>query len=330
MIGAPEHGGTTADEQASDWWSRMRGPDAERSRAEFEAWLEVPEHKAAYASRERAWSASEGLGATEMGRNRSLGRHRSPFASLTLPRVAIAAAVAAAAVALVVFVPMGGQQYQQAAATELATGIGEIRTETLPDGSQVTLDTDSQIRVRYASDVRQVELVRGRARFDVRDDKSRAFVVLANGARVDAPQARFDAALAPEGLCLTAWIGAVEVRPDTARPRPDEPFLLQAGRSVVISPLAHAPLNAVAPDKGSEQWAAGMLVYQGKQLAEVLAETNRYSRQKIILGEPSLGALKVTGTFRPIPVEGLATSLSVAFDLRVGRDSSRNFILERH
>jgi transmembrane sensor len=64
-------------------------------------------------------------------------------------------------------------------------------------------------------------------------------------------------------------------------------------------------------------------------LSAVLEETNRYSSRRISLGEPSLGAAKVTGAFRPLPVDELAASLAAALQLRVLRDASGNLTLVR-
>lgn len=325
MTSPSDDGRNDKPSEASDWWSRMHSDEAEQHRASFERWLSDPKNRAAYAALEEGWLTSAGLADTEIGRNRSLERVRSPFA-ITGPRLAMLA-TAVAAVLLVVFLRPGTQApepQQDVAAQLLKTNVGEIRTVNLPDGSKVTLDTDSMIRIRFAGNERRVELVGGRARFDVRPDPARNFILDAGHRTVSLPEGRFDASLLPQGLCVSAWRGTLDIRsgPDA------HGFQLISGRTVILGP-GIGPADSRAAEKGREQWVAGMLVYKAAPLAEVLAETNRYSPTRIILGDPELGQLRVTGTFRPVPVDELAASLAAAFSLRVTKARNGDLILNR-
>ena len=60
---------------------------------------------------------------------------------------------------------------------QLTTSVGERKTVTLPDGSEVTLNTDSELIVRYTSDHRRVILERGEVLFDITGESSRPFTV---------------------------------------------------------------------------------------------------------------------------------------------------------
>lgn len=314
---------------ASDWWSRMRAPDAEQSRPAFERWLGAnPRHRAAYSALQDKWILSEGLADSEMGQNRSLERIRSPFRATTA-RVAMAAAAVAAILLVAVLRP--GGWFPAPAPTQFAsimrTMVGEIRTVELPDGSKVTLDTDSQVRVRFAGDARRVALVRGRARFEVQEDAARSFIVQAGGTQIIAPPGRFDAALFPQGVSLWAWRGALDIRSSDVQLRPAVLFRLVPGQNAVFAPDRNLAPKASMSDKASDQWVVGMLVFKSRPLSEVLAQTNRYSRQQIVLGSAPLGQLRVTGTFRPLPVNALAASLAAAFGLQMRTDANGNLVL---
>src|SRR5689334_21459903 len=54
-----------------------------------------------------------------------------------------------------------------------ATRIGERRIVTLADGSQIALDSRSEVRVEYSTHARELTLTRGQARFDVVHDFER-------------------------------------------------------------------------------------------------------------------------------------------------------------
>ena len=248
-----------------------------------------------------------------------------------MSRIAIAAASAAAVLLVVLLRPAAQSPVSQevAMAQMIQTSLGEIRTIGLPDGSKMTLDTDSQVKVSFADEVRRVELARGRARFDVSADPSRLFVVNAGNRQFVTREGTFDTAVLPEHVMVSAWRGAVDVRDRGAAITSAAVFSLSPGQSLDFFVGESAAPRARVVGKGSEQWPAGMLVFRSTPLSDVLAETNRYSRRRIVLGDPSLGALRVTGTFRPLPVDALAASLAAALDLRAGSGADGNVVLKR-
>ena len=92
--------------------------------------------------------------------------------------------------------------------------------------------------------------------------------------------------------------------------------------------LSRRPRVAKA-SPGLQQWVSGMLDFDAVPLGDVLEQTNRYSARKIRLGDPSLLAERVTGGFRPLPVDELAAALAAAFSLRVERSPQGDLILRR-
>ena len=80
----------------------------------------------------------------------------------------------------------------QVLAATYRTGLGEIRTFALADGSRVTLDTNSRIRVSISSNERHVVLDEGRARFKIRNAFSSPFIVVTRAGKVIAQGQVFD------------------------------------------------------------------------------------------------------------------------------------------
>jgi transmembrane sensor len=316
--------GASAREEAAAWWSRMRGPDAEASRAEFEAWHAAsPLHASEYAEIEKIWALAAGLEATRIGRARSLPPRPRLLAWATPPRLVLAAAAMVVAALLATLWPSARSMTGPTAIAH-ATRVGEIRTIALPDGSSVILDTDSRLQVRFDDNVRMVTLERGRARFDVKADPARIFLVASGGRTVSADGSGFDVQLTPQGLCVLPLRGALEVRPRQGE---------AAGGALRVVPgqlvrfgAAGAPQTEPA-GKGRERWVEGMLVFHGAPLSAVLAETNRYTGRPIRLSHPGLGTLTVTGAFRPVPADRLAASLGAAFGLEVRRDAAGGVLL---
>lgn len=315
--------------EAGIWFARMRGPDSHALRPEFERWRNaVPAHREAYEQAGEQWLEAGRLTRTEMGRIRRLPERRPSIWQMPAARSAFAA-IALLLAAVVGFWSLrapGGTPDHAVVAEPQTSKVGEIRTVKLTDGSTVTLDTDSAIEFRLFSNLREARLVRGRARFDVAHDASRPFRVEAAGRTVTALGTIFDVGFEPGGLRVSLVRGAVDVRGATlaggvamvARLVPGECFVEMARRARVAK-----------ASPGSQQWVSGMLDFDSVPLGDVIEQTNRYSLRKIRLRDSSLAARRVTGSFRPLPIDDLAAALSAAFALRVEQSPQGDLILRR-
>lgn len=305
-------------QDAADWFSRMRAPDAERDRVAFEAWLtEHPDHRAAYERIARRWQQADLLSHTPSAKARSgLPVRRQ----LTRAPYAIAASlVAAILIGISTWLwtapgPGGDVPQSQFAAAEISSPVG-IRRVRLSDGSFVTLDTDSSVTVRITEGERRVVLDRGRARFEVAHDAARPFIVSAGDGEVIARGTIFDVSLTEGHPCVSLIKGAVEVRQGPAGAGGKRMVArLEPGQTIVLDGASPAPRAVQAADSA---WTSGMLVFEDAPLEQVLATANRYARRKVSIDDPALGALRVTGTFHSDRPDELAATLAQAFGLEV-------------
>src|SRR5690606_21955335 len=149
---------------AEAWLARLGGSGANaRDQAGFLAWLEAdPDHLRQYErakARQAALEPLRGAFAADLARLRR--RRSSPVPRRTALAGGLAVAGVAAAVCLAPGLKQGsgGRLYE--------SGPARIVDVALDDGTRVTLDADSAIRVALADDARRVTLERGSAYFDV-------------------------------------------------------------------------------------------------------------------------------------------------------------------
>jgi transmembrane sensor len=193
-----------------------------------------------------------------------------------------------------------------------ATGVGEVRLFSLQDGSQVRLDTDSRVSVRYARDERRLVLDRGRALFTVATDRTRPFVVDAGRTTVTALGTRFDVRRERTAARVTLLTGVVEIR---AGARQDgASWRLSPGEQLVTtSPSARPRLVDV---EAATSWAEGRLTFRETSLPAAVAEVNRYSRRRIDLDAPGLSDVAVTGVFNTGDTDAFVAAAEDLFALR--------------
>lgn len=170
-------------------------------------------------------------------------------------------------------------------------------TVDLPDGSKASLAPGAALDLAYDHGGRAMRLVRGRAFFDVVPDRERPFTVEAGDRRITALGTRFDVRLDEGPLRVTLVEGQVSVaRTVDAADGPGRPVLLKAGERLT----AAQGRDVVAPADAAEAsaWRETSITFEDRPLSEVVAELNRHSAAKLVIEDPKVAALRVTGRFR--------------------------------
>src|SRR5690606_13211227 len=91
------------------------------------------------------------------------------------------------------------------------TETGQRTRITLPDGSIVTLDSETAMQFADTPDERRVTLVRGRAFFQVAKNRSRPFIVDAGGKHVRAVGTAFEVSMERGEMTVVLAEGKVRV-----------------------------------------------------------------------------------------------------------------------
>lgn len=235
------------------------------------------------------------------------------------------AAVASALVAVGVTLRM-----MRGETTELAfeTGVGEQRLAVLPDHSTIALNTHTAVRVLFQSHRRQVELIRGEALFTVAHDALAPFTVSTEGGVSRAIGTQFAVRLDPSTTEVSVLEGVVEVAVISTGAQPAGAGVrLEAGRALTYSRTGE--LSAVRPAEMNRVrgWQAQRIVIEHQTLADAIAEMNRYSNTRIVLGEPRVGDRRVSGVFRIGDERAFIAAVEKEFPLRATTEGDKVVLL---
>jgi transmembrane sensor len=202
-------------------------------------------------------------------------------------RALLAASIAVACVGAVLFAWLNR-------APIYSTGIGEQRSLTLADGSTVTLDTRTRIKVRFSGGERDIDLLEGRALFRVAKNDRQPFVVQNDQAAVRAVGTEFDVYRRAAGVTVTVLEGRVAV---TSRQRRADAVVVPAGEQVAVLGSAGVSSPAVADVAAATAWTQRRLIFESAPLSAVVEEFNRYNTRRLVVGDPRLSGLHVSGVF---------------------------------
>jgi transmembrane sensor len=207
-----------------------------------------------------------------------------------------------------------------------ATGAGERRVVTLADGSQVALDSRSEVSVRYSAQARELTLTKGQARFDVAHDIERPFSVTADGHKVIATGTSFNVDLFGPSLLVTLIEGRVVVSstPQLVDPGQVDTSLaritLDVGEQVVFTPRAPPKVARVNLGQASA-WENGEVMSDNDSLASVVERINRYAQHPVVIGDDQTAELRISGVFHTGDVEGFVNTIAAYLPVRADQEA---------
>jgi transmembrane sensor len=209
------------------------------------------------------------------------------------------------------------------------TGVGEIRSVVLQDGSTMTLNTNTAIRVSFNGRERLVDLKRGESYFEVMKDQSRPFVVRASGQRIVAVGTRFSVFRRVDETRVVVTEGLVRVE-DLREGRATPAAALPAG-SVARAGSAGVSVErkSVADAEVLTTWRSGFIVLRDTPLIEAVAEFNRYNKKQLVVGDPALADLLVGGNLRATNVDAFVRVLTHGFPVEATDEGDRIVLTQR-
>lgn len=302
----PESGDDAIAEQAITWFARLRAEHiSEDERKTFRAWCQAnPLHRQAFDEISGFWENAD-FNRILTGYQKTAPGYRRPLKTAKLSALALAACLALVAVIYRPNISCWQADY--------CTGIGEIQTVDLADGSRITLNSDTALRVDLGNGRRDVWLKHGEAFFDVYRDPLHPFIVEGRYSSTRVLGTRFVVRENAENDTVTVVSGLVEVGRDR-----HTPARLSANDSITVDAERSSAIRQIAAINAAS-WLKGSVSFDNAPLGEVIAEIGRYRRGGVIIKNAALKNLKVSGRFDITDTDKALEALQQTLPIRVFR-----------
>lgn len=264
-------GGNPRLGEAAAWQIRLTADDATESDflLAFEAWIADPQARAAYDAVEMVnadvTEFRDTIATALRAADRPAIAPSKPSRKFSFRMAGFGLVAAAASVALAIIVaPQVSPQW-----TTYTTPKGATRAVQLADGSVITLNTDSSVKVSLNWLERKAVMAEGEASFVVAGD-SRPFSVDVGDRRVRDIGTEFSIRNYQGRGMVTVKTGLVDVSPlaggPAARLAAGDQLIWEGGRDY----------RRKADVEAAFAWQSGRLIYSGAKLADLAADLNRY------------------------------------------------------
>ena len=222
----------------------------------------------------------------------------------------------------------------QLAWKQYSTHIGGKQTSALPDGSSVTLNTNTELRVRMTPGNREVALTRGEAVIKAAHGQTPPLRLVVGDTVIQTAGAEFDVrrldagqvdVLVSDGRVAAetsqGWLG-LGPSPDTRQVAAGYMASIRSGDIQVF------PLNAEELARRTA-WLRDILDFRGETLAQAAEDFNRYNTRKIVIDDPRIATRRVGGVFLDTDPDSFVAALALTMGIRAttsGADRGPGYI----
>ena len=334
--------GSTIEQQAAEWLIKLDGDQvlSPEERRSLRRWMaRSPAHHDQLFRLAELWSDMNVLSELAVALDQVAQVENSRRRWLR-PASLVAAAGAIVAVGLAILIGGGSPLDSNGL---YATAVGQQHLIALSDGSTVNLNTDSQIRVVFGTEYRDIYLLRGEAHFSVAESREIPFRVSAGNGRIRALGTAFSVYIRNGSVDVTVSEGSVVLErivssselPESGAgaqvPAAEEPIrelgTLRAGQVATIPSLVGdlgateslRNFGSIEPPELQRRlsWTEGVLLFSGEALEEVVHEIGRYTMAEIEFTDPEVGAIRIGGRFPVGETQTMFETLESAFGLSV-------------
>jgi transmembrane sensor len=219
------------------------------------------------------------------------------------------------------------------------TAIAEQSTVHLSDGTQLVLNTNSQVKVNYTDQYRLLMLERGEIHVQVAHDKVRPLSVIAGDKIVKAVGTAFSLEIGSDqkielvvtdgkvlvGVHQSALGGTADVSPDVLA---SSAVTVAAGEQLILG-TPEEEITEVSPEEIEVKlsWRQGNLIFRGESLEDAVAEIGRYTTVEFVILDDDIKKVRIAGLFKAGDVDGLLATLRENFNISYQRTGEGKILL---
>ncbi len=199
-----------------------------------------------------------------------------------------------------------------------ATNNAERKEIHLPDGSNITLNSDSEIKVEESFVDERVVFLKGEAFFDV-EKNGHPFAVNTSNAFVRVTGTKFDVSMRNERTRVIVAEGTVTLRAKSS----NSPTVIIHKNEKSECFRDEPPEKPLTVDTHySIDWLRNAIVFDKTSLNEIAERLKRFYNVNVIIHDDSIGNKTITGEFRNQKIDDVVSAIALSLDLKFTKEDS--------
>ena len=269
--------------------------------------------------------------------NTRIHKHSAPQISkirklILNPFLRIAAAVLFAALLLVSVYEVYYNTSESKTMMEISATDQILKSFTLPDGTVISLNSDTKIRYpkQFAENTREVT-IEGEAFFKVKPNKAKPFIIHAGNAQIKVLGTSFNVNAYPAERTLEVIVetGKVQFLNKTALSKENSELILTPGEKGTLEYSGNSLIKSANQNPNFLAWKTRNLVFKATLLSEVVETLEKVYKVNIRLADPKLNELLLTAQFNDYSLDFILKVIETTFEIEVQQDKGQYILKAR-
>lgn len=193
-----------------------------------------------------------------------------------------------------------------------------IKTITLPDGTLVSLNSNTHIKYpkRFGKNTREV-IIEGEAFFEVKPNKDKPFIIHAGNAQIKVLGTSFNVCAYPNAKLVEVIVktGTVQVLNKTTVTTQNNELILTPGEKGTLVFSSNALLRTTNQDPNFMAWKTHDLIFRATSLGEVISNLEKVYKVNIRLDDSKLNGLLLTAHFKDYSLDFILEVIETTFQM---------------
>lgn len=248
------------------------------------------------------------------------------------PLYRVAAAILFAALLLVSGYEVFYNPSATVAVLEITATDQVLNTFTLPDGTLVTLNSDTKVFYpkKFGRKTREIT-IEGEAFFEVKPNKNKPFIIHAGKAQIKVLGTSFSVSAYPDTKLVEVIVqtGKVQVMNKMTEALQTDELILTPGDKGTLVYESKTLQKTTNHDPNFLAWKTRNLIFKATSLREVIGNLEKVYKVNIRLADPKLNDLLLTAQFNNYPLDFILKVIETTFKIEVQEINGQYFLKAR-
>lgn len=191
----------------------------------------------------------------------------------------------------------------------------------LPDGSIIYVDAKTNLNIEYFNGKREVNLINGRAMFEVAKDENRPFIIKSKDINIEVIGTKFEVINKEDTTTINVENGVVKTYYSKYFFDKQNQAILTKAQSLTYSNEigAISQIKIIEPEKIA-LWRENKILFDKTTLKEALEEFSKYSDISVLFLSKDLENYSITGEFLSTQLDIFIKTISKIYPIKIEKN----------
>ncbi|RXJ97472.1 siderophore-interacting protein [Malaciobacter molluscorum] len=201
-----------------------------------------------------------------------------------------------------------------------------INKKSLPDGSIISLDIKTKMKIKYFKDKRTVLFSFGQAMFNIAKDKKRPFIIDSGKTRIEVVGTKFEVINLNDTTTIKVQEGTVKIGYFFNENKQQIISLLNKGEEIKINRLGKVASLGKTRIKQIAAWRNNELIFNKTTINDAFHEFARYENIEVDFGNSNIKNKIFSGRFHTYELDKFINSLEKIYPIKIKKQKNRIYI----